>query len=56
MAVTAADFGGVAYIGPFTAMISAERLLGLEPSAVRRLGALAVAVTEEPGGLRRACG
>jgi len=28
-------FGGVAYIGPFTAMISAERLLGLEPSAVR---------------------
>src|SRR6202790_620773 len=40
-------FGGVAYIGPFTAMISAERLLGLEPSAVRRLGALAVAVTED---------
>src|SRR5882762_5308187 len=39
--------GGVAYIGPFTAMISAERLLGLEPSAVRRLGALAVAVTED---------
>src|SRR5437667_12740761 len=28
-------------------MISAERLLGLEPSAVRRLGALAVAVTED---------
>src|SRR5467141_1501634 len=40
-------FGGVAYIGPFAAMISAERLLGLEPSAVRRLGALAVAVTED---------
>src|ERR1700738_3572546 len=40
-------FGGVAYIGPFTAMISAERLLGLEPSAVRRLGALAGAVTED---------
>src|SRR6266481_589517 len=40
-------FGGVAYTGPFTAMISAERLLGLEPSAVRRLGALAVAVTED---------
>src|SRR6202521_5407990 len=40
-------FGGVAYIGPFTAMISAERLLGLEPSAVRRLGALAVAGTED---------
>ena len=40
-------FGGVAYTGPFTAMISAERLLRLEPSAVRRLGALAVAVTED---------
>src|SRR4030081_270972 len=40
-------FGGVAYIGPFKAMISAERLLGLKPDAVRRLGALAVAVTED---------
>jgi tRNA nucleotidyltransferase/poly(A) polymerase len=40
-------FGGVAYIGPFTAMISAERLMGLKPEAVRRLGALAVAVTED---------
>jgi tRNA nucleotidyltransferase/poly(A) polymerase len=40
-------FGGIAYTGPFGAMISAERLLGLEPSAVRRLGALAVAVTED---------
>jgi poly(A) polymerase len=40
-------FGGVAYTGPFTAMIAAERLLGFEPSAVRRLGALAVAVTED---------
>ena len=40
-------FGGVAYTGPFAAMISAERLLGLEPDAVRRLGALAVAVTED---------
>src|SRR5258706_8897792 len=40
-------FGGIAYVGPFQAMISAERLLGLEPSAVRRLGALAVAVTED---------
>src|SRR6266403_5493929 len=28
--------GGVAYIGPFTAMISAERLMGLKPEAVRR--------------------
>jgi poly(A) polymerase len=40
-------FGGVAYTGPFTAMIEAERLLGLEPDPVRRLGALAVAVTED---------
>ena len=40
-------FGGVAYTGPFTAMISAEHLLGLKPDPVRRLGALAVAVTED---------
>ena len=40
-------FGGVAYTGPFTAMIAAERSLGLQPDAVRRLGALAVAVTED---------
>jgi len=40
-------FGGVAYVGPFAIMIAAERLLGLEPDAVRRLGALAVAVTED---------
>jgi tRNA nucleotidyltransferase/poly(A) polymerase len=39
--------GGVAYTGPFAAMIAAERALGLEPDAVRRLGALAVAVTED---------
>jgi poly(A) polymerase len=39
--------GGVAYTGPFAAMASAEHLLGLQPSAVRRLGALAVAVTED---------
>src|SRR5450631_958644 len=39
--------GGVAYIGPFAAMIAAESLLGLKPDAVRRLGALAVAVTED---------
>jgi tRNA nucleotidyltransferase/poly(A) polymerase len=39
--------GGVAYTGPFAAMISAERLLGVEPDAIRRLGALAVAVTED---------
>src|SRR5580704_14036728 len=40
-------FGGVAYTGPFAAMIEAERALGLAPSAIRRLGALAVAVTED---------
>jgi poly(A) polymerase len=40
-------FGGVAYTGPFAAMISAERALGLAPDPVRRLGALAVAVTED---------
>src|SRR6266852_3007368 len=40
-------FGGVAYTGPFRAMISAERLLGLKADPVRRLGALAVAVTED---------
>ena len=40
-------FGGVAYVGPFAIMIAAERLLGLEPDAVRRLGALAVAVSED---------
>jgi poly(A) polymerase len=40
-------FGGVAYIGPFASMILAERALGLEPHAVRRLGALAVAVSED---------
>ena len=40
-------FGGVAYTGPFAAMIAAERPLGLKPDAVRRLGALAVAVTED---------
>jgi poly(A) polymerase len=40
-------FGGVTYAGPFAAMIAAEHELGLTPSAVRRLGALAVAVTED---------
>jgi poly(A) polymerase len=40
-------FGGVAYTGPLKAMIAAERALGLKPDAVRRLGALAVAVTED---------
>jgi poly(A) polymerase len=40
-------FGGVAYTGPFAAMIAAERSLGLPANAIRRLGALAVAVTED---------
>ncbi|MBX9646123.1 MAG: CCA tRNA nucleotidyltransferase [Xanthobacteraceae bacterium] len=39
--------GGVTYTGPFAAMISAERALGLTPNAVRRLAALTVAVTED---------
>jgi poly(A) polymerase len=40
-------FGGVAYPGPFAAMIEAEHVLGVKPDPVRRLGALAVAVTED---------
>jgi tRNA nucleotidyltransferase/poly(A) polymerase len=40
-------FGGVVYPGPFAAMVAAERVLGLKPDPVRRLGALAVAVTED---------
>lgn len=40
-------FGGVAYTGPFAAMIAAERHLGLNADAIRRLAALAVAVTED---------
>ena len=39
--------GGITYAGPFAAMIALERELGLPPSAVRRLGALTVAVTED---------
>jgi len=40
-------FGGVAYTGPFAALISIEHALGLDPDPIRRLGALAVAVTED---------
>jgi poly(A) polymerase len=40
-------FGGVAYIGPFAALISIEHALGLSPDPIRRLGALVVAVTED---------
>ncbi len=39
--------GGVGYTGPFAAMIAAERLLDLKPDPIRRLAALAVAVTED---------
>jgi poly(A) polymerase len=39
--------GGVAYLGPFSAMVEAERELGLTPNPIRRLAALAVAVTED---------
>ena len=42
-----AIIGGVVYIGPFSAMISAERALVLKGDAIRRLAALAVAVTED---------
>jgi poly(A) polymerase len=40
-------FGGVAYRGAFAAMIAAERMLGLKPDPIRRLGALGVTVTED---------
>jgi poly(A) polymerase len=40
-------FGGIAYTGPFAALISIERTLDLPADPVRRLGALAVAVTED---------
>lgn len=40
-------FGGVAYTGPFAAMIEIERLMELPPSPTRRLAALTVAVTED---------
>jgi len=40
-------FGGIAYTGPFAALISVERALGLVADPIRRLGALAVAVTED---------
>lgn len=40
-------FGGIAYTGPFAAMIEIEQLMALKPSATRRLAALTVAVTED---------
>jgi poly(A) polymerase len=40
-------FGGISYNGPFAALISIERALDIAPDPVRRLGALAVAVTED---------
>ena len=39
--------GGVVYHGPFAAMIEVERHLGRTPDPMLRLGALAVAVTED---------
>jgi poly(A) polymerase len=39
--------GGVTYAGPFEAMLAAERALDLKPDPMRRLAALAVAVTED---------
>jgi poly(A) polymerase len=39
--------GGVAYTGALSGMIMAERRLGLPPDPIRRLAALAVAVTED---------
>lgn len=42
-----AILGGVAYLGPFAAMITAEQKLHLTASPVRRLAALGVAVTED---------
>ena len=39
--------GGIGYTGPFAVMIAAERLLELKPDPIRRLAALAVAVTED---------
>jgi poly(A) polymerase len=39
--------GGVVFLGPLATVISAERLMGLKPDPLRRLGALAVAVTED---------
>jgi poly(A) polymerase len=40
-------FGGVPYLGPFAAMIAAEHELGWKADPMRRLAALAVAVTED---------
>jgi len=42
-----AIIGGIVYTGSFAAMIDVERLLDLPANPVRRLGALAVAVTED---------
>ena len=39
--------GGVAYTGPFSAMIAIEQALGIAADAPRRLAALTVAVTED---------
>jgi hypothetical protein len=46
-------FGGIGYTGPFAAMITAERLLGLKPVASARSRSPS---PRTPGGLQRACG
>ena len=43
--------GGVAYIGSFAKMVEIERVLGVAPDPVRRLGALGVMVREDAGRL-----
>lgn len=40
-------FGGIAYPRTFAAMIAVERALDANPHPIRRLGALAVAITED---------
>jgi poly(A) polymerase len=44
--------GGVPYLAPFAYMVAIEAVLGAAPDAVRRLGALGVAVTEDAVRLR----
>src|SRR5262245_66290736 len=39
--------GGVSYLGSFENMAKVEAAIGAEPNAVRRLGALAVAIPED---------
>src|SRR5262249_1330131 len=43
--------GGVSYLGSFENMAKVEAAIGAEPNAVRRLGALGVAIPEDADGL-----